>query len=394
MSTSTQTKKWQSRFPATWDGFHTFRKTSGNAMAETTEAKWKPIVLRLEALRELLFGARAWGDIDAEEVAYELMTTLYSEVTGRGGSEPSTNTLRGRYDACKAYFEFLRLSRRIDRNPLGLLARPSSKAKDQPYLTPDEDEKLAALPKEGHHLAIWALARGHGLREGEICDLDDEDVNLKQMRIHVRDGKTRAALRTIPIIPSVAPRLAEYRRWRDKHVRSVTPTTRFMRTRSGSISKGYVWKLVKELARKAEVGIVTDERTKKPVLTDEGEPVTRITPHALRRTFGSALVESGVLPLFVYPIFGHKSERVFHESYCKITPAVQFERVILAAGTGPLALQSGIDDLEEELSDARAQAALNADEALARVAALRAAAEELERTLSSATDRRKAACTA
>lgn len=389
MAIEMQTKKWTTRFPATWDGFDAFREKSRDPLAESTKKKWRPIVRRAEELRDALFDGRAWGDIDSEDIAFELMTTLYDEVEGHGGGEPSENTLRGRYDACNAYFTFLGKTRRIERNPLDLLARPSSKAKDQPFLTPEEDQKLAELEKDGHSLGIWVLARGQGLREGEICDLDDADVDLQNMRIRVRDGKTDAAARTIPILPASVPHLVRYRRWRDKHVsRTKRPTTKFVRTSSGSISKGYVWKLVKEMAREAGIALVVDEETNEPMRTRDGQKVTRVTPHALRRTFASALVESGVHPLFIYPMFGHSSERVFHESYCKISNAVQFEKALLASGNSPFAFGPSLNLLEEELARSHAQSAFDPDEALARVTALRAAAEELERTIVTSQTRR------
>jgi integrase len=378
----------KNRYPASWDGFKRFRDETGAGLAEDSEKKYKPIVLTAEELREELFEGCDWGDIAQEDIAFILVPTLYGRVKGRGGGEPSSNTLRGRYDALDAYFTVLAKLGWVEKNPLDLLPRPSSKAKDQPFLTPEEDEKLHELEKEGHELAIWALARGAGLREGEICDLLDDDVDLAAMRIRVRDGKTRKAIREVPIVPGGAVLLHRYRRWRDKNVKQPKePSDRFVRTTSGAISKGYAWKIVKAMARRAEVGILVDEKTKKQLLTRDGEAVTRVTPHALRRTFGSALFEAGVDGAYIYPILGHGSHKVFDESYCKIVPAKRVEKILTATGASPFALPDGLDQMEKELVRARAEAALDPEEALRRLAVLRAAADELEDVVRSSSAR-------
>ena len=188
-----------SRFDANWDGFMAYRDKSNNPLADTSKLKWHPVITRLETLRCESFPGERWDAIDPEDIAYDLYHSLVGEIRGRGGKAPSTNTLRGRYDACKIFFDFLVLTGRMTKNPMAFVHRPSSKANQQPYLTAEEDALLAALPKSGHELAIYVLGRGAALREGEICDLLDSDVDLESGTITIRDGKTQAAIRKIPI---------------------------------------------------------------------------------------------------------------------------------------------------------------------------------------------------
>lgn len=87
--------RWRSRFPANWEGFDAFREETGAKLAKTSKTKYKPIIERAEELRVEMFDDDAWGDIDPEDIAFDLVPTIYGEVKSRGGGKPSTNTLRG-----------------------------------------------------------------------------------------------------------------------------------------------------------------------------------------------------------------------------------------------------------------------------------------------------------
>ena len=254
---------------------------------------------------------------------------LYRECRAKNGGEPSSNTLRGRYDACKAYFEFLELIGALEGNPCDWLARPSSKANLKPFLDPEEDARLAALDKNGHELAVYALARRAALREGEICDLQDRDVDLTNAELLVRDGKTDAAARIVPLMPHAVAELAGYREWRDNNVSA--ESAQFVRTRSGTISAGYVWKLVKAMGRRAGIRLAVDE-SGNPLLDPNGNQITELTPHSLRRTFGSHLIRNDVPTGVFSPIIGHSSKRVTDESYALLTNAEAARKVLAVVG--------------------------------------------------------------
>jgi integrase len=158
-------RMFKSRFSPTPLGFLRWRWRSGDRLARSSWIKWRGVILLAEELRGELFDDRPWRDIDPEDIAFELMQAVYARCRARDGGKPSTNSLRGRYDALSAYFEFLRITGELEEHPLDHLKRPSSKAKDQPFLEPTEDEALARVEKHGHEVAVYALARGQNLRE-------------------------------------------------------------------------------------------------------------------------------------------------------------------------------------------------------------------------------------
>jgi integrase len=359
-----------------------FRVKGGDPLADGTKRKWEPIIERVEELRLETLNGRPWEESDPEEIAFELYDRVVREVRGRGGNAPKPNTLRGRFEACKVYFDFLVLTRRLPLNPMEFLSRPKAEANQQPYLTPSEDRKLALLEKSGHEIAVYALARGAALREEEICELDDADVDLEGGWITIRDGKTRAALRRIPIGPTLSHLLAQYREWRDANC---PEGERFVRTKTGRISTGYVWKLVKAMARRAELRLGRDKRSK-PCLDPKGQTITDIAPHALRRTYGSDLVIRDVPTKAFFRAMGHTSERVTNESYSSLPAEIAVQKILLAAGEGPFSLAGGVSQLEGEMRAAEADVNVDPAAVLARVKLVRQTAQRLERQLAAMVD--------
>lgn len=369
------------RFSPTPLGFLRYRLRTAapeERITKSTWKKWKPILLQIEELREKTYGV-PWAEVDRDDVAFELIPRLYARCRSKSGGKPSTNTLRGRFDAAKIYFDFLVMITEIEENPCDMLTRPSSKANLKPFLEPSEDAALVDLRKEGHELAVYALARGAALREGEIAALEDDDVDFDNDVIYVRAGKTTNATRRVPMLPSVKLMLLDYVSWRDAEV---GPRSRiFVRTRSGGISKGYVWKLTKAMAVRANVRVVT--KNGEIVRDKEGAPLTDVTPHALRRTFITDFANRGVPTFVLSGIVGHASARITEDSYAMASKELEARQLLLAAGDGPLGAGYAALQLAAAFEIARTTEA-SAAEALEEVRRLRNLAAQLEQSLASA----------
>jgi integrase len=360
------------RFTADIAGFERFRRRhSGRGLSESSWRKWKPILSALEAVREELFGAQAWRKLTPAQIALDVVETLLERCTSRDGGAPSSNTLRGRFDACQAYFDFLVTIGELGQNPLrddNLARRPSSKPNDRPHLEPS-DGRLAEAPKFGHELAIYALARGAALRAGEIAALEDSDVDFADDLIHIRTGKTKAAIRAVPMLPETKFLLQQYRSWRDTAISSTS--TRFVRTASGAISEGYIWKLTKAMAARANL---------RPLKGGAGG-ATRVTPHTLRRTFVSDLANRGVPIITLSEVVGHASTRVTEESYAIASRENRARQVLLANGLGPFSAAHAVEGLERELAAAQQLANDTPEAVLIRLRRLQQASAELERSV-------------
>lgn len=175
----------------------------------------------------------------------------------------------------------------------------------------------------GHWYPIFAVMIGTGLRVGEVTGLRWSDVDLKNGTISVnhtlvyyqhRDEKgcyfsvntpkTKAGMRTVPILDSVKHAFIEEKKWRMSNgIRcniSIDGYTDFVFVnRFGNVQhQGTLNKALRRIIRDCnEEQLASDQ--KNPVL------LPRFSCHTLRHTFATRLVESGVNIKAVQEILGH-----------------------------------------------------------------------------------------
>lgn len=366
-----------SRFSPTPLGFLRYRWRSGQPLAKSSWKTWRSRILELERLRNECFDGAPWCDISPEDIAYVLMQRVYAGCKSKQGGKPANNTLRGRYDAAYAYFEFLLLIGALAddyTHPLDFLGRPESKPNPQPWLTPSEDRKIAAMELVGHEEGVYTLLRGANLREEEAAEVLDADVNLVDNEITIRDGKTGRAIRTIFVSPAAAVRLGRYRAWRDRNVK--VKSTKFLRSRTGSMSVGYIWKIVKRIGVRAEIRLIEIK-----LESGDAETSTELTPHALRRTYGSDLAARGVRTAVISAQIGHARKSITVDSYILASNKQVAQEAVLAAGDGPFSFPAGVSEAERELAAVREYANLDPVRALEDVRRLKDAAAAMERQL-------------
>lgn len=122
-----------------------------------------------------------------------------------------------------------------------------------------------------------------GFRVGEVCGLKMEDVNLKKGRIRVIDGK--GGDRTLAISDILVALLQQ---WTFRKKKETKGSQYFFCTiPGGPVSTNYVEKMIKRMAKRAGI-----ERN--------------VTPHMLRHTCATELLEDGVDLATVQQILGHK----------------------------------------------------------------------------------------
>ncbi len=223
---------------------------------------------------------------------------------------PAPGTVRVRLSALKSFFAYLEDRGVIDRNPAARVKPPKSPKKPIDWLRGDDDRAMLDAPiTDIEAILVWLL-RWTGLRVGEATSLLVSDVDFAAGTIRVRRSKSDAGLRTIPIAPELD---IELRRWLDALRRRnlYRPDAPLLCTCHGTPMHGqFIWRVVRRVARRAGVSA---------------------SPHTLRRTFASHLLNKGARIEVVSKLLGHSDVRVTQAAYAELedaTSRAEFLRVI------------------------------------------------------------------
>jgi integrase/recombinase XerD len=163
-------------------------------------------------------------------------------------------------------------------------------------LSGSEVSRLLENVRSIKHRMIMMTAYGAGLRVSEACTLKSLDIDSKRMLIHVRDGK-RGRDRYVMLPKRLLYCLREY--W--KIARPPGDWLFPGGDPEGPIGKSSVEDAVRKAARQAGIG-------------------KRVTPHVLRHSFATHLLETGTDIRTIQVLLGHGSIRTT-EGYVKVSRA-------------------------------------------------------------------------
>jgi integrase len=151
-----------------------------------------------------------------------------------------------------------------------------------------------------------ALMAKSGLRVTEMCQLRWRDVDVHHQRLRIGEAKTDAGVREVDLSLDV---MEELMTWRA--------------SRASSTEDEFVF--ATESGRPRDKDNVR-ERVLRPTLrrTNEGRakrdlpPLPQVSPHALRRTYISLLIEAGAPLPYVMRQVGHEDSRTTLEVYAQV----------------------------------------------------------------------------
>ncbi len=193
--------------------------------------------------------------------------------------------------AIRAYFRFEEADDEAEKIKPPKIPRSLPKS-----LTREEIRKLLdAIPKgKIRDRLIVMMLYGAGLRVSELCNLKIGDVDLRRGLITVRGGKG-AKDRVIPIPQSLSEIIEEYLNFRDDDSEYLIVEER--RKKKGKLSTKTVWYLLRKYGERAGV---------------------EVTPHRLRHSFATHMLERGVDIRAIQELLGH-SNLSTTQIYTKVT---------------------------------------------------------------------------
>jgi len=146
-----------------------------------------------------------------------------------------------------------------------------------------------------------------GLRVSELCDRDNQDIDLTKARIRVGEAKTLAGVRFVDIRPRLLEELRAYRAARPGSAMddAAFPT----RTGSRRDRNNVCTRVIEPAVRRANV--VRAERTQAPI-------VAHVTPRTLRRTYITFMVAAGFDVPYVQDQVGHADPTTTLAVYARV----------------------------------------------------------------------------
>lgn len=214
----------------------------------------------------------------------------YAATLGERRVAPST--VARKLAALRAMFRTLREHGVVSQNPAELVASPKRVRHLPRVLRPDElaallDRIPAGTPLELRDRALLEIAYGCGLRAEELVKLDTGSVHFdaEDLRVEGKGGKTR-------IVPAGEPALAALTRYleRGRHALATSPDEPAL----------FLSKSGRRLS-------TSDVRRRLAVWTRAAALQGGVSPHALRHSFATHLLDGGADLRAIQELLGHSS---------------------------------------------------------------------------------------
>ncbi|MDY6826663.1 MAG: site-specific tyrosine recombinase XerD [Bacillota bacterium] len=238
-------------------------------------------------LRKMIAFLKKKGVTSPEAVDHIVLTEFIGELKKNG---QATSSISRCIASIRSFFNFLLQEGVIRRNVASKLESPRIERKLPRILTTDEVDKLLDQPSPSKHKelrdkAMLELLYASGIRVSELVslDLNDFDPRVGYLRCRGKGMKERI----VPVGSVAVNYVNEYlRKTRMRMIRTNSETALFVNQHGRRMTRQGFWKILKKYAQKANI---------------KGE----ITPHTLRHSFATHLLENGADLRSVQEMLGH-----------------------------------------------------------------------------------------
>ncbi len=242
----------------------------------------------LEDLAKLL-GYLEGTNIDIQEVQREQLEDFLIDLSDVGITPRSRARI---ISGIKSFYQFLLMTDKREDDPTELLEMPQIGKHLPEVLSIEEidalESKIDLSQPQGHrNKAIIEVLYSCGLRVSEMLNLKISDIFFDEQFITVVGKGNKQRL--VPISQSAIKYINFWLEDRDKlNIKKGCEDFVFLNHRGGQLSRIMVFNIIKDLAAKAEIN-------------------KTISPHTLRHSFATHLLEGGANLRDIQEMLGHKS---------------------------------------------------------------------------------------
>jgi site-specific recombinase XerD len=249
----------------------------------------------------------SWAEsrrLDPAAIGHRELRRFAAELTGNG-AEPAT--VARKLAAARSFFNSLVRAEIVAANPADLVATPKRGSKLPRVLTRDEmgsllDKIPARTPLELRDRAMLELTYSCGLRAQEVVglDLDSADFEGERLRVEGKGGKTR-------FVPIGEPAQRALRNYLDRGRPALTD-------RAAASEPAL---LVSKSGRRLHP---SDLRRRLQLWVRHAAIAGGVSPHALRHSFATHLLEGGADLRAIQELLGHSSVSTT-QVYTRVEPS-------------------------------------------------------------------------
>lgn len=192
----------------------------------------------------------------------------------------------------KSFYKFLLMEKEISADPTELLELPKLGRKLPSVLSVEEIDAIEAAidlckPEGPRNKAIIEFMYSCGLRVSELVNLRISDIHREESFVRITGKGSKQRL--VPISGTALRLMDDYLPWRASlNIKPEAADTLFLNRRGGRLTRQMVFFFLRDYA--AQAGIQTE-----------------ISPHTLRHSFATHLLEGGANLRVIQELLGHES---------------------------------------------------------------------------------------
>jgi len=262
------------------EAFLTYLTTEKDCSENTTSAYRNDLTQFVDAIS---------GRVDAwQEVDHPVLTAYVDHLQEQ---KYASSTVARKVAAVKSFFHYMLDTGRLQDDPTATLDSPRVQKRLPKILSSEEVDRLLNRPvqmtdpKALRDKAFLELLYATGMRVSELVALDVDDVQLKARQVQCVNRANRQ--RTLPLSERATKSLRFYlERGRDVLLRDRHENALFLNHRGKRLTRQGLWLIIKGHVQEAGLD-------------------TNVTPHTLRHSFATHLLDDGKDLREVQKLLGH-----------------------------------------------------------------------------------------